>query len=177
MRSRLLKAFRMDCDFVEKQLRTTGSVSMMFVIRGHGGEVIPMIVSGGTKEEAYRMVRLAAIAHDAEAVSSIAEAWTLPPDAAMSGVQPSQSERRIEVVAVQLVTRDEAAASMRDILRDAEGRFIGLGPERIKQAVVQAPDFGGLIAEVVPPHRPDSEARAAARELLDNFTSGTFGTA
>ena len=173
MKSKLLKGFRRDCDFAAKHLKLQGFVRMMFVIRGHDGQVIPIMIAGGDKENAYRMVRLAAIAHDAEAVSCISEAWTLPPEATMPAVLPSESERRIEVIAVQLVTHDEALASMREILRDAEGRITGLGPERMKQTVTPAGDFGGMMSEVVPPRRPDRGQRAAAQALLEHATEGT----
>ena len=175
MKPKLLKAFRQDCDFAAKHLRLQGFVRMMFVIRGHDGQVIPIMVAGGEKADAYRMVQLAAVAHDAEAVSCISEAWTLPPEATMPNVLPSESERRIEVIAVQLVTLDEALGSMREILRDAAGRIAGLGPERMKPTMVPAPDFGGMMSKVVPSSRPSPEAQAEARALLEQFADRLAG--
>ena len=169
MKPKLLKAFRSDCDFAAKHLRLQGFVRMMFVIRGHDGQVIPILVAGGEKADAYRMVQLAAVAHDAEAVSCISEAWTLPPEATTLDVLPSESERRIEVIAVQLVTLDEALGSMREILRDAEGGIAGLGPERMKPTMVPARDFGGMMSEVVPPRRPNQDQQTTARALLEHF--------
>jgi hypothetical protein len=169
MKPKLLKAFRLDCDFAEKTLRSRGQVTTMFVIRGYDGQVIPMIIAGGEKADAYRMVQLAAVAHDAEAVSCISEAWTLPPEATMPNVLPSESERRIEVIAVQLVTLDEALGSSREILRDGEGRITGLGPELMKPTVIPERDFSGMMSKVVPSRRPDPEAQAEARTLLEQF--------
>lgn len=168
MKPKLLKAFRRDCDFAAKHLKLQGFFRTMFVIRGHDGRVIPIMVAGGEKADAYRMVQLAAVAHDAEAVSCISEAWTLP-EATMTNVLPSESERRIEVIVVQLVTLDEALCSMREILRDAEGRITGLGPERMKPTVTPARDFGGMMSKVVPSRRPDPDAQAEARALLEQF--------
>jgi hypothetical protein len=169
MKPKLLKAFRRDCDFAAKHLKLYGFVRMMFVIRGHDGQVIPIMVAGGEKVDAYRMVQIAAVAHDAEAISCISEAWTLPPEVLPSEVLPSESERRLEVVAVQLVTLDEALGSMREILRDAEGRITSLGPERMKPTATPARNFGGMMSKVVPSRRPTPEAQAEARELLEQF--------
>jgi hypothetical protein len=169
MKPKLVKAFRRDCDFAAKHLKLQGFFRTMFVIRGHDGQVIPIMVAGGEKADAYRMVQLAAVAHDAEAVSCISEAWTLPPEATMPNLLPSESERRIEVIAVQLVTLDEALCSMREILRDAEGRITGLGPERVKPTATPAGDFSGTMSKVVPSRRPDPDAQAEARALLEQF--------
>jgi hypothetical protein len=169
MRSKLLKAFKLDCEFAAKALRTQGSLATMFVIRGHGGEVIPMMFADGTKEDCYRMVQLAAIAHDAEAVSNISEAWTLPAGPRPPEVLPADSERRIEVIAVQIVTLEEALCSMREIIRDAEGKFTGLGPERVPQTTIKMADFGGYMSRVIPPERPDQHNRETAETLLKHF--------
>jgi hypothetical protein len=170
MTPRLLKAFRLDCDLAAKTLRSRGAVPQMFTLRTHDRRIIPMLVAGGDRDDTYRMVRLAIIAHDVEVVTSIGEAWTLPPGPSLPDVLPSQSERRIEIVAVQMMTLEEMTGSAREIIRDADGRATGLGPERLPQKVFPARDFGGELSRLIPRERPGAANRAMALALLEHFT-------
>jgi hypothetical protein len=171
MRSQLLKGFRFDCAFAEKQLRLHGRIALMFTIRSHDGQIIPMLIRGGEKRDAYRMVQLAAVAHDAEAVTGIGEAWGLLGQSDLPNVLPSESERREELVSVTMATLDEVVQSARVILRGSDGRATGLGPERIQRTLIPAGEFGGYMSNVIPKRRPTPDEQTAARELLRTFTT------
>lgn len=174
MKQRLVDAFMKDREFAATAIRSVGTVRITFVIRTHDGELEIFSPVGVKRDEAYKMLRLFAVALDAEAVTVMSEAWALfndqrPGDSPEDHlvVLPRDSERRIEVVTVMLATADEGRMSVREIKRDATGKITGLGPERGPRHTVSIKDMGGEIAHVVPRERPSVADRATARLFLE----------
>jgi hypothetical protein len=175
MKPRFRRLFNHDREVAASMLQAAGSLAPMFVLHAHDGQIIPLVVAEGTKEDGYRAVRLAAVAFDVEAVAQLGEAWALL-NADRTDVAPEDSERRVEILSVLMATCDEMVGSGREILRDGAGNITGLGPERIPpRAVSIAGNAEGLMTGVVPRQRPSPAMRQAAKSLLDAISESIPG--
>lgn len=171
--------WRHDVDHAEATLRRDGFVSPLFAVLGaDGGErVIPAsFASPEDKSQAYDLVRLMAIACDAELVMCRAESWLVlvgvsplakAPEQLERGVSPSQSDRRIEVVSVAISARVRRRvvhrSSLREIVRDENGKPKGLVEVRIPDGKL---DMKGPMFELLPPVRPDAQQQAMAAAIV-----------
>lgn len=165
----LATRWRHDLSHAEKTLLRDGFVSPLFVVRGVDGTecVIPAsFASPEDKSRAYDLVRLMAVACDAELVMSRAESWLvlgqLP-----EGIAPSQSERRIEVVSLTMSARVGKRvvnrSSLREIMRDTDGKPTGLTEVGLPKGKL---DMAGPMFELLPPVRPDAAQRALAAAMV-----------
>jgi hypothetical protein len=161
--------WRHDLAHAEATLRKDGFVSPLFVVRGADGteRVIPAsFASAEEKALAYDLVRLMAVACDAELVMCRAESWLvlgqLP-----EGIAPSQSDRRIEVVSLTMSARVGKRvvnrSSLREIMRDVDGKPSGLAEVGLPNGKL---DMAGPMFELLPPVRPDAGQRAMAAALV-----------
>jgi len=157
--------FAFDCEHAAKMLVERQQFPTMFVLRCHNGTMIPI---GGIahldRPTAYRMLRILAIAHDAASVTMMSEAWMLKgtPEQ-LKGAKPSESERRIEILCVMVVTREAVLSSAREILRDSRGTITGLG-DAIR--IWDRGAAGGDLTRILTPERPSPAVQAAALDML-----------
>jgi hypothetical protein len=174
------KQMRFDMEYAKHQLLTTGSITPMFVIHCDD-QIIPCVTDMGEKDKIRDMVTLICLAHRATGVTFIGEAWVtraskddhLKPgesweDWEARTVPPSQSERRIEAVAVMTRYYDDAGertglAEIREIIRDATGKPTGLGePEFPRDSEGMGPTH-----DILPPSRATPQQQDIAKELME----------
>lgn len=179
------KQLEFDMRFAEKTLRENGSVETMFsVYSKEKVSVFPAPWRSPLEKDLYHSIAWAmCVAHDADAVSLMTEAWVRSekrrPDeskAAMlararSGPSPAQSEDRREVVMLWLAYRDEIGeiqhrALAREIERRASGTVVGLKPVDFGEAI---PEPGFRLSSILPEERPTPEWRAKAEALLERL--------
>jgi hypothetical protein len=160
-----------DLAFAELALRRFGSIAPLFVI---GTKPEPMVIAAPFRDEAekahtYGLIRLACIAHEAEWLCFMDEAWlvNLAPGEELL-VQPKDSDRRVEVVSIWLSYRDGDAvkhrAAFRGIERDADGKGTGLGASPFDPG---AEPTDGRVSRIFPQARPIAPEIAMARMALD----------
>lgn len=116
------------------------------------------------KRRAFSLASLMCAAHDAKALLFVCEAWQaegpLP-----EGVQPSTSDRRIEVVTCFCGFYDPdgdrvGLSVVQEMLRDATGAVSGFGEVHCSATTA------GALLDLLPPIRVPEPYRAQARALL-----------
>jgi hypothetical protein len=175
------KQVRFDMAFAEKRLVQHGGVGRMFVV--HCKDTLYAMPapweSADEKADMIKMVRAYCIAHDAQALSFISEAWIrhlhqAPGEteeefqARIDAVRPRDAEDRREVVMVMTMFRDEGGqrqilSDTREIQRRANGKPEGLTPYRLNRGV---DIIGGGVVEAFPEWQPSPEHRLLARMAL-----------
>jgi hypothetical protein len=163
-------AFKTDCQFASTALIRHGELAPMFVVHSRDGRMVPVLVAI-ERDAAYTVARLVCIAYDAIAISMIAEAWTATEqkDRPPSVVPIREREDRMEVVSVAMVASEPERCqftSLREIIRDWNGKITGVGPELIPEDA----QGEGTLFELLPPHPPSKMERQAAQVLLDQAT-------
>jgi hypothetical protein len=170
-----------DMNFALARLKDRGELAPMATIHDHNNGVHLVALSVGEDEKtrlSMRLVRLMAVACDAEAVSTLGEMWArfMQPyhgesreeyEARVVAVRPREAEDRREVVMSCVYYRDAQgrpceASQSRDIIRGPDGKVIGLGP---------APDYDvmqseGQMTHLLPERRPNREQMLYAKQLL-----------
>jgi len=169
----------LDFQFAEKALKADGRLMPTFAIHTKTGIVIVGAAFESTrqKRQIHDLVRLMALAQEAEGVSALGEVWLAHEDAAPGETDeqllararpPTQREDRREAVSVMLNYRDpatgdvKAVSTLREIERDETG-VTGLG------APMQNTDPTGPTAQLLTEHRPTEVQVAMARHLLPIF--------
>jgi hypothetical protein len=162
-------AFKADCEFASTALIRHGELAPMFVVRGRDGSVVP-ILAAGERETAYTLARIVCVAHDAIAISMIAEAWTATEQRDQPTFVPvNKREDRKEVVSVAMVMSEPKRCqftSLREIVRDWNGRITGVGPELLPGDA----EGEGPLFDLLPTHRPGKLEREVAQELINQAT-------
>jgi len=175
------KILELDMEFALERLKARGELQPQAAIHDHNGGISMVALSVGTDEKtktSMRLVRLMAVALDAEAVTTLGEMWArfMQPyhgesreeyEARVVAVRPRDAEDRREVVMSCVHFRDENGrlreiSQSRDIIRDAAGKVTGLGP---------APDYDvlesdGAMTHLLPARRPNAEQMLYAKQLL-----------
>jgi hypothetical protein len=144
-----------DRELGRSQLLQHGAIpSAMFRLHTRKGQLLAytvQFVAPQQKALAYRFLRLACIAHEAVAVSFLAEAWMVDGD---SAVAPSESERRREILSVLLSYRDHANilgySCMDELLRDAEGKICGFDTLTDEPTNTSQGELANLLEAVMP---------------------------
>lgn len=174
-----LRALEFDAEFAVKHLIERGKFLPTFVLYLPGQKVM-LIPAGWTddteKQRMMALVSVAAVAHDALAISLSTEAWMRTvarrdreTDAEHNkrarAVPPSEAQDRQEIIITVLTYRDDAdqrhsLSQSSKIIRDAAGQVTG----------ATAMDFSGSIegamTDILPPCRAPAYARDAARAML-----------
>jgi hypothetical protein len=174
------KQFRFDCDFAEKQIMSHGSLNQMFIMHSKTGSTALGIAwqNDAEKQQALELLHLYSVAHDVRAISTLSEAWMTKHDAPIKGpvLRPSKSERRAEIVMITLSSLEEngeqkVRASIREILRNSDGKVVGLGIEDMGGITEK---FSGVMVEILPTEPvSQAEQKAAKRQLKRmGFTMG-----
>ena len=170
-----------DMNFALEALKERGELAPMATIHDRNNGVSLVALSVGSDEKtqlSMRLVRLMAVALDAEAVTTLGEMWArfMAPhhgesreeyETRVAAVRPRDAEDRREVVMSCVYFRNDAGraceiSQSRDIIRDAAGRVTGLGP---------APDYDvieseGPMTHLLPARRPTGEQMLYAKQLL-----------
>ena len=140
--------------FAERALRETGEVSPLIVGLGDDGTqhafTLPQISAdkGEALAGASELLKQIGVPRYA----TLMESWFLDSEGKMPDVRPSQSERRREAVTVSVCDETGVLAfDMREIMRDSEGKFTGLGessPFPLESEGDRA-TFGGTFTELL----------------------------
>ena len=96
--------WRQELAYAEKALFEDGIVHPLYAVVRGDGVTMPVAANfedGQAKDRSLTVVRLLAVASNAIAVIHRAEAWVVAGDL-VDGISPSQSDRRREVLALQL---------------------------------------------------------------------------
>lgn len=148
----------------------------------------PIVVGTGfggprEKERVYTMIRLMAVAHEADAISYVSEAWMRKVDKAhgeteaehharAAEIAPSQAEDRMEVVICSIAWRDgfgqrQSTMRAREMVRGDDGKLVELRP----MAWTEDRDgyAEGPAMELLPVRRPSPEQVAKARAVVDQL--------
>jgi len=165
------KTWEHDLDWVRKALIEKGEVRQMIVIHTPAIGIVISIHASMTKDATCAFARDVCVAYDADAVTTMGEAWMLRAKGAEpvdTSVLPSQSPDRIEVLAVSMSIRDDTGAishraSYRPIERGADGKPTGLGAEIGYTGV----EYVGRFAEILPASKPTFTERRIARKRID----------
>jgi hypothetical protein len=166
-----------DIAFAETMLTTRGSLNPMFIIEAGGERFITecRFADPTSKDAAMQFVQLWAVSVDADAITSLSEAWlSTPPigttqDVALTMV-PATDPARKEVVVAVAVYRDgdqrRCLQATHQIERNAKGRVTGLG---LNLTEGEADAMGGNFANLLPASRPSCEQRAHAKAVFDDL--------
>jgi hypothetical protein len=175
------KQLRFDMQYAEKMLIDHGELSAMFVVHTKDASHVLLTPWRDDHEKAMcrHLARLWCIAHDAQALTFITEAWIRSLDqrpgetraefdARADAVQPRDAEDRREVVMVVIAYRDDAGERQivfesREIQRRANGKPSGLVPLSKSNTIDK---LTGRMVDVLPEITPSMAQQAAAKMLL-----------
>ena len=149
-------------------MRTTGSVPPTVIADTANGYVFCMptaLTDDAAKDRFAEVARLFAIAHEANALVLIVEAWAKLPDSRGhldTETPPSQSPDRKEVVALMLEDQSRCATSLVPIVRDAAGKFATFG----SVAPLAFGDSAGRFSKLMPRSKPSVADAAQAKATL-----------
>lgn len=167
------KRWKHDVAHAEKTLLKDGLVGPLFIFVGGDGStsLVPATFSDeATKAKFMDLARLHCVAVDAELVLLRTESWVVVGDELPNGISPARSDRRIETVSVtgsaRVGKRVVHRASVREILRGADGRAAGLREVRPARDR-QGEEASGPMFNLLPPLRPTAEQRALAGALVE----------
>ena len=178
------KQVRFDMMFAEKTLLKQGEVRTMVVVHAKGEKHVIAAPWRDDEERAalVEMINAYCIAHDAEALTYISEAWVRYLKQApgetddeyqgrIDAVRPRDAEDRREVVIVMCMYRDEGGerqvvSDTKEIVRRANGKPDGLKPYRLNDGMDVL--VGGIV-EAFPQWPPSSAERIAAEAILTVF--------
>jgi hypothetical protein len=152
-------------------LTVSGHVDPLYLIvdrAGRGQLVAANNSSAENKTATMELVRLLAIAADAELVLNRGEAWLTLGDP-VPGVPPSKSDRRREVVSViasaRVGTTILSRMSAREIVRGPDGK--ATGTVHLYVPDTDDEEFEGHMSELLPRETPTAAERRAARAIIE----------
>jgi hypothetical protein len=172
-----------DMDYAQRRLIADGSLHPLFILQTSADELVLMPAqysSEAGKHAFQRAVTLAAIAHDARAISFMGEAWmrmvgrrsgetTAELDQRARDVPPSEAHDRVECLIVSLTWRSDDGQRRwliccREILREpSTGAITGLAADKVRS---EADGVTGGMVELLPARRPTGPERTLANALL-----------
>jgi len=163
-----MELFEFNKNFARRMLMERGSVSLMFVMHGRDGEVVPLLMGATeSREQVYVAARLAAIAVDAVAVVVMSEAWLSRGSGQWDGVMPRDNPDRIEALVVVVNSCMDGGrtelVSAREIVRGEAGGVVDLRDVELPGNAI------GALHELPPRERPTLEARLRARRALEQI--------
>ncbi|MDT7813480.1 MAG: hypothetical protein QOJ42_3396 [Acidobacteriaceae bacterium] len=165
--------FDMRCHAAADDLMHDGELPFQMIFRSANGELIACVADMPDAPEErdllVAVLRLMAVAHDADAVCISAEVW-IDPDR-HDGRRPSESPSRYEALKVSVMYRDDAGLSLvqsvRRIIRDAFGKICELGASGEPPTAVRCDESMGRLARILPPHRPSRHERRLAKAAIE----------
>lgn len=152
-------------------MRTTGAVPPTVIADTKDGYIFCMpteLTDDAAKDRFAEVARVFAIAHEANALVMIAEAWARLPDARGHldiETPPSQAPDRKEVVVLMLEDHSRNATGMLPILRDDFGAFNAFGDTGPMQFGESVGRFAGLMPRNKPSNREAAQAKATLLAL------------
>lgn len=176
MKKEWKKQVEADMEFAEAMLIERGELMPLFVIHCDDGSTVPI---GGSwtptsKEDYYSLISLLCVAYEAVGVVQMAEAWMIkrPIDHPLHGkdyAPPSQASDRIEIVSVTAIWRDKTgrktANLLREIVRDGEGKAVGLKPAEIEET----DGLRGMLADIIPARKPPAGMVREAKQIIKSL--------
>ena len=168
------RRWKHDVAHAEKTLVKDGFLAPLFIVVDRDGQ-IHIVPASFSDEETKRffidLVRMTAIAVDADAVIARMESWAVLGDPPPEGVSPSQSDRRVEVVAVFMCAhvgkRTMRRASIREIIRNDDGNAVGVWNINLPEN--DSDQSAGTMFDLLPPIRPTLEQRAVAAAVVEEM--------
>jgi hypothetical protein len=175
-RAAFLRRWRANIAQAEEVLLRDGVIAPLVTVVGNDEAIrlLPLdLRDDAARARSVDMVRLLAVSSDAVLVVLCAEVWAVADGGAIpEGVAPSESDRRVEALAVAVMGRVDSAVerrlSLREILREASGRPVGL--RDLARAGGAAGSHGGWMLDLLAPRRPNAGERALAAVLLATMT-------
>jgi len=158
-------------DYALHMMRTTGSVPPTVIADTNDGYVFCMptgLTDDAAKDRFAEVARLFAVAHEANALVMIAEAWARLPDASGhldTETPPSESPDRKEVVVLMLEDHSRNATCMLPILRGESGAFTAFGDSGPMHFGESVGRFAGLMPRNKPSRREAAQAKATLLSL------------
>jgi hypothetical protein len=170
------RTFRQICKQAETAIMRGHLTPPCFLIYGRNGTMIPFMTktpSLNRDDDVYRAVKLACIAFDANMLGQVMEARGLRKDKNDPSSAPAESEDNFEAIIVAFASRRaegriDQFLSSREIIRDAAGQVIGLGPEMAMKG--DRRPRGSLVSELLPPRPISPEEQAQAKTLLASLS-------
>lgn len=176
-----IERLRDDVSFAEKMLIKDGRLAPMFFLQSDDGLFVVATPYGNDDEKAhtYRIITMMCVAHDVYGFCSLSEAWMAAIPKIPGGAEEqlrqaakmraSEAENRIEVIIAMAVYRNaentrKSISLTREIQRDPNDKFIGLGAETL----TNDQHLGG-IPNILPMTNFPPAVRSKARETLHNL--------
>jgi hypothetical protein len=146
-------------------LKKTGSFATMAIIDCEQGRV-PFVIPFGSVEEKQQMLRvvqLFCIAHNASALTVMAESW-------ITTISADGSSQKTEAMVISAVHRDgRELVTINPIERDAAGAVVTVHADAENASMIE-----NAFRDVLPRHPLPAAARREAHALLTKLTEGGF---
>ena len=158
-------------DYALHMMRTTGSVPPTVIADTEDGYLfcVPTaLTDDAAKDRFAEVARLFAVAHVANALVMVVEAWARLPDASGhldTETPPSESPDRKEVVVLMLEDHSRNATGMLPILRDYGGAFTAFGDS----GPIHFGESVGRFAGLMPRNKPSVREAAQAKTTLQSL--------
>lgn len=160
----------------EQMLMHNGSIKPLFAL--HTDTSLYLITGQWndveTQERLLQVVRIAAVAYNATSISTITEGWMSSAKLKSGESLASAKKRakdRVEVLTVNLEWRDDdehgSLISVRRILRDDEGKILGLGEETEENSETSV--VKGVMVDLLPPEDVPEDIQEIALDMLTSF--------
>ncbi len=136
-RKTLSETLETEKDISNKEILSVGSVEPRFIAVDKNDDVRvielgPFMANEMMKDAVANAFRAYAKMFNIVRYAHVSEAWTATMNRGDDMRPPSQREDRREIVAILVSDEKGELMSVREILRDNEGKVSGLGPEEIK---------------------------------------------
>jgi hypothetical protein len=154
--------------YAEFSMRKIGHVPPTLIAESPKGPIhfIPSnLADERAKNDFAKAVRLVCIAFDVTAAVLVLESWmkTAKPDEPLDASEPpSEALDRQEVVALLGEALGQQQQQFLPIIRSDNGKFFGFG----EYSGPKPDNFEGRFAQVMPPKKPDAQARMLAGATL-----------
>ena len=167
MRNYLEAMFRSDCEFAKQMMQDRGALPSTYILRNYDGSIMTLVSDGSMDghEAALVAVRLAALAYDTEALTSMIEAWCVDVKPGDPVVPVYKSDRRREIIMVRMETAGDALHAHYEIERSADGGCSGL--TEMDNWSGDAVEEQGRMIGLISPERPTAGQRKEALRVLD----------
>ena len=138
-------------------------------VAGNGRFTVPYLADEQAKDEFAKLAHIACVAHGADAVVFVTEAWMskmIQEGKLDLSVPPSQAPDRQEAVVLMGQIRGRYIQKPLLIERNRTGEYQGLVPGEI----VEGSEAIGRFAHFLPPEKPDETTRELAKEMLQQMS-------
>jgi hypothetical protein len=164
-----------DKQAAEQMLLHSGSIKPLFAL--HTDTALMLITGEWTDDDSHerllQVVRIAAVAYNVTSISTLTEGWMWSVDLRPGESIKSARKRangRVEVLTINLEWRDDedrgSLVSVCNILRDKEGKIIGLGEETEDN---KDTEVLGKMVDLLPPEDVPEDVQVIAQDMLKSL--------